>query len=356
MPTGYDKELSSLRRAYQSQRLTLYLGAGVSMGSGVPSWNALVHALYFAAVDAEQIEREWRWYPNYLFAASEWLLQHRPEAPDILASRIRSHYRNNPDELLRLLRKWIYTAFSDRNTGAISRPTPQDLLHRNATMASVVNLCQRGEPGKRGVRSLITYNYDNLVEIALGSTPHVPIWRSDQKQLIGKIPIFHVHGYLPMDEEGSTLDDLVFTEDQYYLASHNAYGWANLAQLKYLATSTGLMVGISLTDRNMRRLLDALSRAPLRTRNYALLQRPQWQPPDEQEMETIHRNAREYTEKFPNSGLTDRSERSNAITQMLHRLHNIEIHQNTQVLQQLGIRPLWYEAHEEIPDILQQIL
>jgi hypothetical protein len=351
-----DSDWSRLRSAYRQCRLTLYLGAGVSIGSGVPSWNQLVHALYFAAVDAEQAEREWRWFPNYLFAASEWLLQQRPESPDILASRIRSHYRDDSDELLKNLHRWMYTAFVSQDTGEIMLPSPQELCSQNPTLASIVKLCQSGNPGTQGVRSVITYNYDNLLETALGNTSHTPIWQSHQKQQPKQIPIFHVHGYLPMRGEGSTLEELVFTEDQYYLASHNAYAWGNLTQLKYLSTSKGLMVGLSLTDRNMRRLLDALSRAPLRTENFALLRRPQWQPPEERELDAIHQKAREYRERFARSGIKASERRSDEITSILHRLHKMEIHENTQVLKQLGIQPLWYDDHAEIPVLLQYLL
>ncbi len=40
-----DKHISELQRAYLSPGLALYIGAGVSMSIGLPSWNDLIQSL-----------------------------------------------------------------------------------------------------------------------------------------------------------------------------------------------------------------------------------------------------------------------------------------------------------------------
>ena len=39
--------VGTLKSSFDRARLSLYLGAGVSIASGLPSWNTLVAALYY---------------------------------------------------------------------------------------------------------------------------------------------------------------------------------------------------------------------------------------------------------------------------------------------------------------------
>jgi hypothetical protein len=65
-----------------------------------------------------------------------------------------------------------------------------------------------------------------------------------------------VHGYLP--RSGNIPDDteLVFSEDAYHGQFIEPFSWSNLIQLNKLTQNTCLLVGVSLTDPNMRRLPD----------------------------------------------------------------------------------------------------
>ena len=79
-------------------------------------------------------------------------------------------------------------------------------------------------PDAKGINSVITYNYDSLLEIALDDVPSQSIYRNDQT-LNASLPVYHVHGYVPLDSntEGSAEDDIVFTEDQYHRVAGNPY-------------------------------------------------------------------------------------------------------------------------------------
>jgi hypothetical protein len=48
----------------------------------------------------------------------------------------------------------------------------------------------------------------------------------------------------------------VFSEDAYHSQFIDPFSWSNLIQLNKLTQNTCLLVGISLTDPNLRRLLD----------------------------------------------------------------------------------------------------
>ena len=102
--------LSTLRSAFQQGNLTLYLGAGVSIGSGLPGWNQLVLAMYFAAVHGDWRAR-WRPYPNYLYAIAEWQLTQNHEPLEITARKIRQFYSSD-EAFLGDLKETLYAGFA----------------------------------------------------------------------------------------------------------------------------------------------------------------------------------------------------------------------------------------------------
>jgi hypothetical protein len=79
-----------LRDAFRRGDLVLYLGAGVSVGSGLPTWDQLVLAMYYGALSRENLYA----FPNYLFAIAEWNLGRRREPAEITARKIRSRYQD----------------------------------------------------------------------------------------------------------------------------------------------------------------------------------------------------------------------------------------------------------------------
>src|SRR6266540_3539964 len=108
------RSINMLHQAYQDRNLTLYLGAGVSIGSGIPSWDALILAMYFKVIDRQRLGR-WRPFPNYLFAIAEWQLQHLQEPLEISARKIRNYFRKDQKAFLSLLRETLYEGFLQGN-------------------------------------------------------------------------------------------------------------------------------------------------------------------------------------------------------------------------------------------------
>lgn len=348
--------LGTLRKAFREGNLSLYLGAGVSVGNGLPTWDRLVLAMYFSALNAQSVSGP-RPFPNYLFAIAEWHLNRGHEPLDITARRLRKYY-NSPDELLARLRKTLYGGFTFDGNDRFQPMQRDRLRSANPTLDAVATLCEKSVPGKKGVQAVITENYDSLLEIALGKYPFQPIWNSSPVNP-GKLPIYHVHGYVPVEEnQGSTADEIIFTEEQYYSATHETYSWSNLVQLQRMSSSIGLMVGLSLSDRNLRRLLDAVMRPPLHCENYALLIKPRWQRPNDSELDQMHTTAIKYLNQFRKSGVktADGTPQYRVeIRQILRGVERLDIEQQTFVLNQLGIQPIWYSNHAEIPGILAAI-
>jgi hypothetical protein len=354
-PSERKANVKALRVSYGEGNLVLYLGAGVSVGNGLPPWDQLVLAMYFAASPKEM--GGWHPFPNYLFAIAEWHLQRGHEPLEITARKIRECYSDVQDFLTNL-RKTLYAGYS--NDGGLTFQTLQRLALRNAnsTLDAIAKLCERSKVGKNGVRAVVTYNYDELLETALGTFANQPIWNSARLDL-GKLPIYHVHGYVPMKEnQGSAPDEIVFTEEQYHLVAQNSYSWSNLVQLQALSSSTGLMIGLSLSDPNMRRLLDAIAKLPHHPHNYALIQTPQWKQPSDEQVDQIQANAIDYLQLFANSGVKGgvKEDWRAKIRGILQQVEKRDIGLQTSVLNKMGIKPIWYETHDEIPGIIKQIL
>ena len=76
------------------------------------------------------------------------------------------------------------------------------------------------------------------------------------------MPIYHVHGFLPKSGE---VDDaiLVFSEQSYHSQFIDPYSWSNIIQLTTYLSNICLFIGLSLSDPNLRRLLDISYRKKL---------------------------------------------------------------------------------------------
>jgi hypothetical protein len=356
--TDQAEHLFELRKAFRQGELALYLGAGVSVGNGLPPWDKLVLAMYFAAIRPQPM-RGWHPFPNYLLAIAEWHLNRSHEPVDVTARKIRKHIKS-PKEFLRLLQTTLYVGYLDADGNPIQLFDSQALRFANPTLDAVTHLCETSAVGRSGVRSVITYNYDELLEVTLGNYPFQTFWKA-ASSVKGKLPIYHVHGFIPLfGQKSSKSREIVFTEEQYHLAAHNPYAWANLVQIQSMSQSVGLMIGLSLSDRNMRRLLDAIVQLPHRPANYALLKLPHGDQPSNEELDGIHEKAIQYKERFERSGIKRGGVKGagwrHQIRGIVREVERLDIDQQTFVLNQLGIRPIWYKEHDEIPGLINQII
>ena len=341
--------LDALRAAYNRGNLTLYVGAGVSVGNGLPIWSQLILMMYFTAMEGGWKNR-CRPYRNYLFAIAEWQLQHRHEPPEVTAQKVRQYYKE-PKEFLADLHTTLY---SERD---FSR-SAEMLRSENPLLKAVSDLCQKSQLDGAGIQAVVTYNYDNLLEKATEGSPckFVPVWKSSEPLSERDRPIFHVHGYIPMQGASSEPDHIVFTEAQYHAAANDPYSWSNLCQIQCMSSSVGLMVGLSLTDSNMRRLLSALKTTPLRKRGFALLKRPKWPQPAGKDPDAIHEKAQQYRDKLDRNGVKAEESRNDEMLEIFEAVNQHDQASQTQMLENFGITPIWVKCHEDIPPILQSIL
>ncbi|WP_191906987.1 SIR2 family protein [Adhaeribacter soli] len=353
-----------LQQAYKNGALTLYLGAGASVPSGLPSWEKLIQSMYFRNMQTEAIRQNLEPYPNYLYAISEWVLSRHREPLDIMIRKIKSRYTES--EFLRFLKETLYAGFiqtEDLPDSLLRKRIhrPRKLTAGNPTLEAVVNLCARTIPGDSGVESIITYNYDNLLELALEQHQFQcfqTIWNTRQQMQTGLMPIFHVHGYVPTNGEGSAVHELILSEEHYNRAAQDAFFWGNMVQLQYLGTSVGLMIGLSLADRNIRRLLDTIRHSPMPCRNFIMLRKPKQITLTDKDVFEIDQMSRRYMARFSRSGSGVKSRQfiGMELSMIMTEINRIEKQDTEQLLKELRITPIWYENHEEIPHLLRQII
>jgi hypothetical protein len=354
--------IRELRRAFRAGRLTLFLGAGTSVASGVPDWDRLVTQLYINGI-ARRLGRYTR-LPGLVASVGRWAFGREVIPLEVAARGLRTYYEND-ESFVQMMRYMLYGLTGLQQWSRPKRAEIRGILARNKTLYSIGRLCRGSTPGKRGVQAVITYNYDDLLEWTLGRERCQPIWKATTLQP-SRLPIYHVHGFVPLqDDRGSTLDQIVLSEDQYHRAAQDPYSWNNLVQIQALSDSesVGLMVGLSLTDRNLRRILDNLRAMPRRGRSFALMRRAAPWKADDRDVDSILEHMKERIRQGFEFGYSedataalDHPSTRKSILRMISDLDALDSRRWEGTLAEFGVTVLWYENHEDVSGLLQSIV
>ncbi len=320
--------IDSINGHYKDGQLSLFLGAGVSSSCGLPDWNTLLNSLMVSMLTKE-------------------LNQHKKlENKEVSSIVERLRKVDEPSALMsaRYIRKGMASSGSTEQTKFIEAVTEKLYGLRNenspidsALIKSIAAMCIPGRTGPK-VKSVITYNFDDLLERELLKREiiHRSIFEEIEIPTQDELPLYHVHGYLPQDEsKHSNLDKstLVFSEEGYHKIYSEPYHWSNLVQLNNLKESTCIMIGLSMTDPNLRRLLEIASRSIEIPKHYAFIKRIDFDVFTKEESKNI----------------VDAP--SSTIKTFLNSHHSL----NEDVLAELGVNVIWYESYDEIPSLLQDI-
>jgi len=230
--------IDELSKAHHDGRLTLVCGAGVSVGAGIPAWNNLLLGLLEKMMSSISSNED---LSLKVSDANEFQQRYGASAL-ILGKYLKS---NLGKDFASELRDALYQ----------ENPNTSDVIE------AIVELSRPQRDGKP-LDSLITFNFDNLVEEALerNRVKHKSIFSEGMRSKASELPIYHVHGYLPRKGRILKDKDIVFSEDAYHSQFIDPFSWSNLIQLNKLSHNTCLFIGLSLTDPNLRRLLDVANR------------------------------------------------------------------------------------------------
>ncbi|MCI0147539.1 SIR2 family protein [Paraburkholderia sediminicola] len=306
---------------------SLFLGAGVSASAGMPDWTSLLNALfvsYLEGVDpaGESNEEE-----------TLQLVQRMNEldAPSALVSA-------------RYVRKALAQSSGGSNAFTEAIRTALYSLRRGkkgTTSPLIEVLVEMCIPRRSGtlISSVVTYNFDDLFERELlgKSVLHKCIYSASEPPDIDDLPVYHVHGFVPEDPRTYMDVDknpLVFSEEGYHRLYTDAYHWSNLVQLNALRNSTCVMVGLSMADPNLRRMLEISQRGFSDSRHFAFMKRT-----------TIEK----FCAEDKHGEALKASEEKAAV--FLKRHHAT----SEALMSELGVTVIWYEDYDEIPTMLKSI-
>lgn len=263
-----EEKIDLLKGALIDNQLTLVCGAGISKASSIPTWNELLVNIL------NDVYSNDRGSSTENKVSAESLLSLMPQSNLILGKYLKLILK---DDFNKTVQKHLYLNYNFFYEFETFNPH----LETNI-MKAIVELSRPKRSGKR-LESIITFNFDDLIESALSNhnIEHTPIWKEGQTYGIDALPIFHVHGFLP-NERDVEEPNLVFSEEAYHSQFIDPYSWSNLIQLNLFSTNVCLFVGLSLSDPNLRRLLDISWRRNQRCKHYIIMKKiPQKSKTDE---------------------------------------------------------------------------
>jgi hypothetical protein len=235
------KNIDSLRHEFQNGDLVLYLGAGVSRKAKIPTWDELVTDMYLSLLKKRLNDQN---------------IPITNEDKEVLLKQLLDINSESPLLQARFLRTGLDKEFAS----ILSEVLYKKCTYESDLLTELSKLCMPIR-NATGIHAVITYNFDDLLEYFLRNDEikHKTIYRESDFPNRHELGIYHVHGFLPKDS--STYTDLtenllVFSEEGYHNLYSDPYNWSNMIQLTMLNEKTGLFIGLSMTDPNLRRLLE----------------------------------------------------------------------------------------------------
>lgn len=320
--------IAAVSEQFKSGRFSLMLGAGVSSSAGLPDWDTLLNSLFVSMLADENLSEG----------------ESNTDQVALIVQKLRSVDGPSALMLARYVRKGMASGSPSEQNGFIEAITKQLYTLRDESrsiesdlISSIAGLCTPTRTGAR-VRSILTYNFDDLIERALTNRglDFRSIFEEFETPSAEELPVYHVHGFLPEDRSAYVNLDrttMVFSEEGYHHIYGEAYHWSNLVQLSNLKDTSCLLIGLSLTDPNLRRLLEISAKSLERPKHFAFMRRLSEEKFLKEERGKTLKISREVLSRF------------------LERHHSL----NEELLKELGVNVIWYESYDEIPEILDSI-
>jgi len=304
-------QVARLREHLQRGEMTLFCGAGISLGAGVPAWSDLLLDLLTGM------------FGNQL-----------PKAKKNFAELYQSHFSPSPLIMAQYLKNGLGNDFIEYVRTSLYRGTPTT----SPLIDAIVELC-RPQRARASLNSIVTFNFDDLLEQNLEKN-HIhyhSVFAEGQRPQRSEIPICHVHGYLPRSGELTEDNDVVFSEDAYHSQFIDSFSWSNLVQLNHLSQNVCVFVGLSMTDPNLRRLLDvAMRKTPDRKANHYVFRK-------------------KCDRKRVGEVLSPKHGHSKKVADIADFARIVELLED-QDSRNLGLNVIWIDDYTEIPKILRRIV
>ena len=225
--------IDKAKDAYNNMRYTFFLGAGLSMDAQLPSWSALLESL---------LKSENKKPFEYINNANSESISSAMGYSSIVTGRyaLDGYLRDNQKD-----EDENYQDFIER----IRKVLYKKKNYKSALITSVAKAVKRKKPAQ-----IITYNYDDLIEQGLSKigVKNYSVCENNEPDI--SFPVCHVHGLLSQHNPISST--VVLSEKEYHEIYSRAFHWSNVEQLHALQRTNCFFIGLSMTDPNLRRLLD----------------------------------------------------------------------------------------------------
>jgi len=244
----------SLQNKVSFDKITLFLGCGVSKSAGLPDWYGFLKNICIS------------FFNHWFFGIKENKL--KPSIPpDNLSIAFTEDIYNFFDNQSEIVKKFLSTdlVILAQQIKNCIRPIDWDyLLHKslypNIEFSNdsnlLISLVKLVIILKNNLSAVINYNFDDAFETNLRKENIKFKTISDQYDLIdkNKLNIFHPHGYLPFSG-GRKCKRMIICEVDYQSLSNTPLSRENNIQLSFFFNSTCIFVGLSMSDPNLRKLL-----------------------------------------------------------------------------------------------------
>jgi len=247
--------LASLHKAWEEKTLSVVVGAGASAQAGLPVWSQLLEHLLVNYVQHRFSGSD---DPRRFFAKSivRGLSERLGSESALVFAQYLQSTTEKPEDFLKLIRDALYGDLP-------GMPTPGPIHQAVARLGA-------------NLRCVLTFNFDELAEQALSAEGHenTSIWTADHWMESHGIPVYHPHGFIPYTLQPNQPYWTVLAESDYHTQYNSPFHWSNVAISKTLLESTCLFVSLSMSDPNLRRLLDALHRVSPNRQHFVVWGRP----------------------------------------------------------------------------------
>lgn len=315
-----ENHISKAKEIVKQGNVALFLGAGVSMSANMLSWGKLLKGLMaeIKTLKGDSLKAFTELYPHVYSECGDSNL--------IMARYLETAVQIGSDsaEFTKLIHKYLYKG-----------------EHTSKLLSDLAQIIKYHKTDE-----VITYNFDDILEQQLvkeglkESIDFVPIACDAEISDHNNLPIYHVHGIIP--EHSNTSDRVVFSEEVYHERYRDTYHWSNVEQLHAMSRKHCFFIGLSMVDPNLRRLLD-ISRKMNATdtpSHYAFLQRTK-----QDDYCLSNNKGCQYVQV--SQSLIDKKKQKD--------IYNLNYIVLENIFRQLGVNVIWYENHDEIPNLIEEI-
>ncbi len=269
----------------------IFTGAGVSASAKIPDWQSLLKNMLTdrTIISSDDFDSVFK----------------SMDSSNLLVARyIEKALNADKKTIVEKIRQMLY---------------PNDVIQESNLITTICELIIR----QKNLRSVITYNYDTLIEDILRAKGKscFSVYKNSRDES-NSFPVYHVHGVVFQNNKPGLQEEIVLTEDDYHRVYSEVFDWSNVEQLHALTRCTCFFIGLSLNDPNLRRLLEIAQRDSGKSvRHYVFL------------------------------------ERKSAYDEIEKSEKDFQIRED--MLADLGLNVIWYkgdDCHKELPVLLKQFI